>query len=323
MGHIFEDDGNSNASSSLICDYYVLAWFFNNNPNIEDYSSLSETQKVGSAVMDNLGKKTLGPNPFNFNTEILMDGKKINKVFSLEHDVVKKLLWILFTFDRDEDILNKYYNKLDHGIFCTSCGMKLESLYKYLFYKDKRDEGLQELRRNFSISEFSNNYDEDDEEYISNEIDEFVNQDVEEENIEEKSNDESKKDIDKFIDGIELILGPCIGKLTGKKIDTTDKYILGYLYGICDYTNQIYGLDNEINGIGTFMRLHSFVFNNSEDADLGKIMGTTIKLNTSEEPSFMEGMMDGGSSTAKMANSAKPSFETYIKLRDYVRENYS
>ena len=52
-------------------------------------------------------------------------------------NIVKKLLWILFTFDRNEDILSKYYNKLDHGIFCTSCGMKLESLYKYLFYKNE------------------------------------------------------------------------------------------------------------------------------------------------------------------------------------------
>ena len=41
-------------------------------------------------------------------------------------------------------------------------------------------------------------------------------------------------------------------------MSTKDKYILGYIYGLCDYTNDLHGLDNEIAGIGTFMTMHTF-----------------------------------------------------------------
>ena len=94
-----------------------------------------------------------------------------------------------------------------------------------------------------------------------------------------KTEEKERKEIDIFLDKIEILLALSIGKMSNKKIKTNDKYVLGYIYGIADYTNQKHRLDNEINGIGTFLRLHTFVFSNNENFDTGKMMSETIKLN--------------------------------------------
>ena len=110
--------------------------------------------------------------------------------------------------------------------------------------------------------------------------------------------------------------------MSNKKIKTNDKYVLVYIYGIADYTNQKHRLDNEINGIGTFLRLHTFVFSNNENFDTGKMMSETIKLNVSADPEFIDGMMDGGSETAEIANNRDTKTKAYLKLFNYTRENY-
>ena len=305
LKHIFEENGESNFSS-IICDYYAMAWFFINNPNLNDFDKLSQTQKMGNAITESMGIQTLGQNPFNFNREILVDGNKMQKVFSLEHEVVKKILNLQFNLDKPNEILTQFYKNLDHAIFCTSCGQKLESIYKYLFYLEKREEGLRELQLNFNVAGFTR-YDEKE---YDNQNQTTIMTDVDDVSIE------------KFLENLKLVLGPCVGKLSSKKIDINDKYVHGYLYGICDFTNQKYFLSNETDGLSTFMTLHSFVFEPNDPSMLGSIMGTSIKLSEEDDEEFNRGIMDGGSATAKLSKEGNPTFDIYQTLHDYIQENY-
>ena len=241
-----------------------------------------------------------------FNREILVDGNKMQKVFSLEHEVVKKILNLQFNLDKPNEILTQFYKNLDHAIFCTSCGQKLESIYKYLFYLEKREEGLRELQLNFNVAGFTR-YDEKE---YDNQNQTTIMTDVDDVSIE------------KFLENLKLVLGPCVGKLSSKKIDINDKYVHGYLYGICDFTNQKYFLSNETDGLSTFMTLHSFVFEPNDPSMLGSIMGTSIKLSEEDDEEFNRGIMDGGSATAKLSKEGNPTFDIYQTLHDYIQENY-
>jgi len=123
---------------------------------------------------------------------------------------------------------------------------------------------------------------------------------------------------DQFINHLQKSLKIALGKLLNKDMSTKDKYLLGYIYGLCDYTNDLHGLDNEIAGIGTFMTMHTFFFKITDPGELGSIMGTTGKLSSSGNKTFLEGAIDGGRALGNEKIYSEPPKKAYHKLIDHL-----
>tara|TARA_Y100001970_G_C14168759_1_gene822863 strand:+ start:813 stop:1406 length:594 start_codon:yes stop_codon:yes gene_type:complete len=121
-----------------------------------------------------------------------------------------------------------------------------------------------------------------------------------------------------FIQHLQKSLKTALGKNLNKKLNVKDKYLLGYIYGLCDYTNDLHDLDNEINGIGTFMEMHMFFFRNADPGDLGNIMGVTGKLSSSGDKTFLEGAIDGGRALGNEKIYSEPPKKAYSKLVSHL-----
>ena len=121
-----------------------------------------------------------------------------------------------------------------------------------------------------------------------------------------------------FIQHLQKSLKTALGKNLNKKLNVKDKYLLGYIYGLCDYTNDLHDLDNEINGIGTFMEMHMFFFRNVDPGDLGNIMGMTGKLSSSGDKTFLEGAIDGGRALGNEKIYSEPPKKAYSKLVSHL-----
>lgn len=131
----------------------------------------------------------------------------------------------------------------------------------------------------------------------------------------------SKNDSDpkaKFLQHLQKSLKNALGKKLNQNLNVKDKYLLGYIYGLCDYTNDLHDLDNEINGIGTFMEMHMFFFKNVDPGDLGSIMGMTGKLSSSGDKTFLEGAIDGGRALGSEKISSEPPKKAYSKLVSHL-----
>ena len=131
----------------------------------------------------------------------------------------------------------------------------------------------------------------------------------------------SKSDSDpkaKFIQHLQKSLKTALGKKLNQNLNVKDKYLLGYIYGLCDYTNDLHDLDNEINGIGTFMEMHMFFFKNVDPGDLGSIMGMTGKLSSSGDKTFLEGAIDGGRALGSEKIYSEPPKKAYSKLVSHL-----
>ena len=137
-------------------------------------------------------------------------------------------------------------------------------------------------------------------------------------NVEKKTSKKNSDPIDLFINHLQKSLKIALGKHLGKKLNVNDKYLLGYIYGLCDYTNDLHSLDNEIHGIGTFMKMHIFFFGDKDPGDLGSIMGETGKLSASGDENFLEGAIDGGRALGNEKMYNEPPKKAYQKLLDYL-----
>ena len=156
---------------------------------------------------------------------------------------------------------------------------------------------------------------------IMEEVDEEKRNQGNHKKIKQQKEDDNKKEepIDEFINHLQISLKSVVGKYLGNNLDKNDKYLLGFIYGLCDYTNDLHELDNEIGGIGTFLKMHIFFF---AEEDLGGIMGVTAKLSQSEEPTFISGAIDGGSAISKEKIYSEPPEKAYQKLVNYLKDNY-
>ena len=123
---------------------------------------------------------------------------------------------------------------------------------------------------------------------------------------------------DQFISHLQKSLKTALEKNLEKKLNVKDKYLLGYIYGLCDYTNDLHDLDNEINGIGTFMSMHMFFFGNVDPGELGNIMSVTGKLSASGDKTFLEGAIDGGRALGNEKMYDEPPKKAYHKLIDHL-----
>ena len=135
------------------------------------------------------------------------------------------------------------------------------------------------------------------------------------------SNVKSKNDSDpkaKFIQHLQKSLKTALGKKLNQNLNVKDKYLLGYIYGLCDYTNDLHDLDNEINGIGTFMEMHMFFFKNVDPGDLGSIMGMTGKLSSSCAKTFFVGLIYGCRDLGSEKISSEPPKKAYSKLVSHL-----
>tara|TARA_B100002052_G_C15778491_1_gene550405 strand:- start:341 stop:952 length:612 start_codon:yes stop_codon:yes gene_type:complete len=137
-------------------------------------------------------------------------------------------------------------------------------------------------------------------------------------NLDKKTSKKDSDPTDLFINHLQKSLKIALGKHLGKKLNVKDKYLLGYIYGLCDYTNDLHGLDNEIQGIGTFLKMHIFFFGDKDPGDLGGIMGETGKLSASGDETFLEGAIDGGRALGNEKMYDEPPKKAYSKLVSHL-----
>ena len=153
--------------------------------------------------------------------------------------------------------------------------------------------------------------------FLQEEMSNIVNE-AAEKKIAKKNKKPNTALTDKFIKHLQKSLKSALGKKLNKKHDDKDKYLLGYIYGLCDYTNDLHELDNEINGVGTFMKMHLFFFKKSDPKKLGSLMALTGKLSASGNKTFLKGAIDGGRALGNEKIHSEPPKKAYHKLVDHL-----